>query len=120
MTNTPKRKLDPKVAKRQAIEKRIVRAFAKSAFAAGFTLLIDNGGDDDERIATSTVRQTMKEIMATDEDRIYVMRDGKAIGWAYFVYGNSGWDVLSDYTVNLEEKYKITQEAQALAEKLES
>ena len=27
---------------------------------------------------------------------------GERCGWLHFVYGNDGWDVLSDYTTNLE------------------
>jgi hypothetical protein len=32
--------------------------------------------------------------------------DRDAHGWVRFVYGNDGWDVVSDYTTNLEPHMK--------------
>ncbi len=31
------------------------------------------------------------------------------IGWVRFIYGNDGWDVISDYTTNLEPVMKLVQ-----------
>jgi len=42
---------------------------------------------------------------------------GAPSGWVYFVYGNDGWDVVSDYTTNLEAVLKGSGE---LAERLEA
>jgi hypothetical protein len=117
-TTTPKRKLDPRVAKRQAIEKRIARAFAKTVIAAGHSLLIDNGGEQGEEVKTTTVAQTMKEMFATDEERVYVIdASGKNLGGVYFVYGNDGWDVIADYHTRLEDM-GLLKDALALSEKL--
>jgi hypothetical protein len=38
----------------------------------------------------------------TDQEHIRVFRDNEQIGWVFFVYGNDGWDVVNDYTTNLE------------------
>lgn len=116
---TPKRKLDPAVVKRIRIEKRIVRTVVTEAHRLGYEFIIDNGGGLDEEITTSGVSQTMKEMMATDDDRLYITKDGLSVGWVHFVYGNDGWDVISDYTVNLET-LGVLDKAQTLAAKLES
>jgi hypothetical protein len=117
-TATPKRKLDPKVAKRQAVERRIAKAFLTTVIAAGHSVIIDNGGDDDENIHAGTVRHAMKEMFATDEDRVYVIDgSGKNLGGVYFVYGNDGWDVIADYHTKLED-LGLLKDALALAEKL--
>lgn len=68
-------------------------------------------------------------MFTTDEDYLFVYdpkqpdeddaEDGRAdankIGWIWFIYGNDGHDVVSDYTTNLE---KVLQGATALAEEL--
>lgn len=96
----------------QRIEKEIATAFIRSAIAAGYTFEIDNGGDEDEIIKTAGEEKTLEAMFATDEDRVYVVNDGKAIGWVWFVYGN-GADVITDYTVKLEE---LLTNAHAVAE----
>jgi len=108
--------LAPAVVKRQAIERKIVRQFAKEMFAHGFTIRIDNGGDTYETGHLNRIGKLTKEIMATDEERLYVFRKGddgqpakKPFAWAYFVYGNDGWDVMSDYTTNLDGLMPLTE-----------
>lgn len=108
--------LAPAVKKRQAIERKIVRSFAKEMIAAGFTIRIDNGGDSYETPHLNRIGLISKAIMATDEERLYVFRkeaDGtnakKPFAWAFFVYGNDGWDVMSDYTTNLDGLMPLTQ-----------
>ena len=53
----------------------------------------------------------MEEAFVGDDCHIFVheatgdlLEDGKinSIGWVYLVFGNDGWDVISDYTTNLE------------------
>jgi hypothetical protein len=43
-------------------------------------------------------------LMSTDEDYLMVYEPGKKerLGWIHLVYGNDGYDVVSDYTTNLE------------------
>lgn len=41
---------------------------------------------------------------------------GKRIGWVRMIYGNDGWDVMADYTTNLED---VLTDANKLADKLE-
>lgn len=43
-------------------------------------------------------------MFSTDEEFLYAYdSDGKHVGWVHLVYGNSGWDVISDNTNNLED-----------------
>jgi hypothetical protein len=102
---------------RISIEKKIAKAVVREAIKLGYTFEIDNGGDFGEEIKTTHESETLKEMFATDQDELYLIKDGKKAGWVYFVYGNDGYDVISDYTVNLED---LLKPAIALASKLES
>jgi hypothetical protein len=91
------------VKQRQDVERRIARAFLEVAHSKGYTFKIDNGGDDDEMIRTEGVEPTLSVMFATDEDRVYILKHGREVGWVYFVYGNDGYDVVCDYTTNLDD-----------------
>ena len=87
---------------RQRIEREIVRKVIEDALACQFWLGIDNGDSVDET-RYNDADACMEDMMATDEDRLYIYpnQHGAHIGWIYFVYGNDGYDVISDYTTNL-------------------
>ena len=94
-----------KIAKRQRMERSIARAFIRSPIAAGYTINVDNGGDEYELpTPTNSLRTVMKTMFATDDERLYLFKNGQPdpFGWVYFTYGESGWDVICDYTINLE------------------
>ncbi len=97
---------------RQLIERRILLSVVRECLRLGYALNVDNGGDDFELPAPTTDRKTiMAACIAADEDRLYVYqprREGdkvleqwKCLGWVLFVYGNDGFDVISDFTTNL-------------------
>lgn len=91
---------------RQHIEKLIFRATIKAALAKGYCVsIINNGGDEPEIRRSNSLKDIMKAFCLTDDDRIYLHKDkdSKAFAWIWFVYGNDGYDVISDYTTNLEE-----------------
>lgn len=97
---------------RQMVEKKIYTKVIDVLLDAGFYLSIDNGDNsgNDYEVKNSKDRDVLLHGMyQTDEERLYVSKRPKAgatpeiIGWVYFVYGNDGWDVISDYTVNLEK-----------------
>jgi adenylosuccinate synthase len=88
-----------RIAQRIHVERAIVRAFVEAVLKAheGYTLRVHDG----EEFATEKTRDTdeiMKAIMSTDEDHLYVYEGSRRVGYLYLVYGNSGWDVMSDYT----------------------
>lgn len=102
------------------IEKQIYRQVIKDALAAGYYLNVNNGGEDNElAMPTNQPKVIYKHMNLSDEDflLVYIPKaDGtfSSLGWVRFVYGNDGWDVVCDYTVNLEP---IMQNADKLSEK---
>jgi hypothetical protein len=43
-----------------------------------------------------------------DEAVIYLTATNRTPSWIRLVFGNDGWDVINDYTINLEEDLKST------------
>ncbi len=90
------------VKMRQEVERKIAEALIQEALDAGYSISVNNGGDDDE-IDPSTKKDVILNAMfATDEEHLFFYdEEGKRKGWVFLVYGNDGWDVISDYTTNL-------------------
>ena len=87
-----------------SIERLLSTTVARSLLDAGYTIELWNGGDEAEYRGRD-LDALLAEMMATDEDVLnVVLDDGKYItqGWVSLIYGN-GIDVISDYTVNLEQ-----------------
>lgn len=104
------------VAQRIHVERAIVRAFVDAVLKAddAYTLRVHDGED----FATDKTRDPdaiVQAIMSTDEDRLYVYNAERRIGFLYLVYGNSGWDVMADYTATPEFK-AFVQPADNLAD----
>jgi hypothetical protein len=112
-----------KIAARQAIEVAIVKRIVKDALKAGYTLDVDDGGDRLAVWGSTSAKEVLAALINTDEDRLILRKldaTGDTLiekGWVRLVYGNDGWDVVNDYTTNLED---VLAGANALAEKLES
>lgn len=88
---------------RQRAEREIVRAAIESAQNYGFTLWHVNNGEDETPVTNTDA--AMEEAFACDEAKIYFWADATETkyAWIYIVLGNDGWDVISDYTVDLED-----------------
>lgn len=86
----------------QEIEERIVRNAVHELLDQGFTLSVDNGGDDYEIDRSRDAEAVIAELMNTDEDRLLARANEEIKGWVHFVYGNGGYDVICDMTVSLE------------------
>lgn len=85
------------------LERKIVTRAIKDALRAGYALNIDYGDGEVFTGAVTDSAKLLAGIMQGDDDRIYYYdARGQYVGWAWFVYGNDGYDALSDYTVNLE------------------
>lgn len=106
------------------VEAKILRAAVESLLRAGYRLSVslENGYDLDEMLLGSRdADKIVKAAMAGDECHIFVHKTGaavkdgmiNAVGWLHFVYGGDGWDVISDYTTNLDahlaEAHKISR-----------
>lgn len=93
--------------KRQEIEQRIVRRTIKTLLDGGYSLGVNDG--EETVIEHSTDGESVfKEMFATDQDFLLVYVDGISDpgGYVHFIYGNDGYDVISDLTVNLETVLK--------------
>jgi len=76
------------VQRRREIERAIVARVINQALHKGYLITINSGGDDDDIRACS------------DQIVTFMTGDQKPLGSMHFVYGNSGYDVISDYTSN--------------------
>jgi hypothetical protein len=85
------------------LEQRIVKLTVDTLLRAGFVLSVFDG--EEETAITKDKKTLIDALMETDDDYIFVYQDGEKarFGWVRFVYGNDGWDVISDYTTNLDE-----------------
>lgn len=89
------------VKMRQMVEREIATALVDSALAAGYTVTVFNG-EEDVLKQSSSQTDILAAMFSTDDDRLFLWRDGQQVGWVLFIYGNDGPDVISDYTTNLE------------------
>lgn len=103
---------------RQYIERKIVRRLVEDLVAAGYTVArADCCGsrhmeleDCDECSDSpcvpsdpSNVDAVLAAMFQGDDDRLWIAKDGKLTGeWVWLIYGNSGDDVISDYSVGLD------------------
>jgi hypothetical protein len=92
---------DPAIQARIRTEQRIAEQTVDALLAAGYTLGVYDG--EEMTVENSNDKQAILGAMfSTDEDYLYAFVNASRWGWVRFVYGNDGWDVICDYTVNLE------------------
>lgn len=120
------------VKMRIEVEQKIVRAFVQAALKAGYRLSVslENGYDIDTMRENNALGSTdedriMEEAFTGDDCVIFVHEaEGElvedesicCVGWVKPIYGNSGYDVLSNWTSDLEDLGLLT-EALELADK---
>jgi hypothetical protein len=102
-TNPDYTTLAPAIKRRIAVEQKIARFTVKKLIEAGFKLSVYDG----EAVTVKRSQDAVaicNAMATTDEDRLFVYDSDKQerFGWIYFVYGNDGYDVISDYTTNLD------------------
>lgn len=105
------------VKMRQEVERRIAEQVIKDAIAAGYTLGVYDGEEVTLR-GSSDAAAVLGAMFTSDEDSILVYdspapTEDAPFGWVRFIYGNDGWDVIHDYTINLEP---VMVEANKLAD----
>jgi hypothetical protein len=108
---TNDKQLTPAIKRRIAVEQKIARFTVRALLRAGFSISVY----DTEEITVTRSRDatTICDAMSTtDEDYLFVYRDGERdrFGWVRFIYGNDGWDVISDYTTNLDPQMDAVNE----------
>lgn len=85
----------------QEAERQIARKIIEDALAAGYTIDVFDGEDFPLKDSTD-VELILGAMFSTDSDKLYLCKDGKSVGWVYLVYGEYGWDVICDHTMNIE------------------
>lgn len=97
------------------IEDEVIGALVDGLLEEKYVLSVfygdENGDDSDYGVIKSTDKAAiMAALHACDEEWLFVYKPGvpkddnfPPFGWVHFVYGNDGWDVISNNTVNLED-----------------
>lgn len=106
---------------RQRVERSIARRVVLDAIRAGYTLSVFNG-EDIEIKQSRDVRAVLAAMFTTDDEYLLLHKADSPTpetprdndGWIRFVYGNDGYDVVSDYRADLET---LMKGANALADK---
>lgn len=100
------------------IEKQIAKKTIEVLLAASYRLMV-NDWEEDVTDVIDNADELFKAMFTTDGDYLLVFNatdEEHRIGWIQFVYGNDGYDVICDYTTNLED---ILQPVFKLADELE-
>lgn len=99
------------VCQRLTVEADIVTRTVDALLGAGFFLQTDITDDARPAVPTRDREAILSEMMEVDDEYLgafpcgllrVLNDDPRPSGWVRFVYGNDGWDVMSDYTTNLE------------------
>ena len=98
---------------RRIVEREIAAALIADGLAAGYAIAVNNGGDEDELPPSTDAEAILAAMFATDDEHLHFYKDGKRAGWVWFVYGNDGWDVISDYSTRLEHVMAGAQKVSA-------
>ena len=100
-TTAPLREIkDPRRRAEALAERAVVLKLIDTLLAAGAEISVDDG--EERHPFTVSRAAVLDAICNTDMDWLRVRR-GSSNGAIHLVYGNSGWDVICDYTTNLEE-----------------
>jgi len=95
---------DKHTAKRIKTEGKIAAALIDALLAenAVISLNDDSHGHGDWTVEKSSDKaEIIQAMFTTDGDLIEVFNEEhEGLGWFMFIYGNDGWDVISDYTAN--------------------
>lgn len=88
---------DAGIRVRMLIERAIVRQAVADILAAGLRITLTHEGDDSEAVLATDLDFIMDQASACDlEGLVLYTAEGNRVGWVQMVYGNDGWDVLSD------------------------
>ena len=84
------------------IEKKIVGLILNSAYSSGYTCRLYDG-ESWVTDKNATIKEIMYYLMTTDEETLVIYDEsGKRVGSIFLVYGNNGYDVITDHTDNIE------------------
>lgn len=111
------------VQTRQKMEKDIALSIVSQALGHGFCISVNDGAETTLKYS-SNVDAIMNAMFTTDEDilKFYISEhstnERAYAGFVHLIYGNTGYDVISDYTAIDEIETMLTLPI-ALASRLE-
>lgn len=89
------RPIDPKIAARQEIERKVIAHLIQTAQAAGYAIRYADDGED--RVRAPSEAEAIEAVFAVDESRIVFKHPEEPLGHcAVIVLGNDGWDCVAD------------------------
>lgn len=101
------------VKARQFIERTIITKIITDVLALGCSISV-NDGEEWVLKKSNSKKLILAALFSTDEDIMAIYdAEGVKLGTIWLVYGNDGYDVISDYSVSLED---ILKNATMLAE----
>lgn len=103
--------------KRIEIEKAIYARIVQDALIMGYKVSVFNGEEYALELS-SDYFDIIEAGSSTDEDTLVFYLDDKRSGFVYLVYGNTGWDLISDCTAT-QGIEAILKGAEDLADYLE-
>ncbi|WP_234053660.1 MULTISPECIES: hypothetical protein [unclassified Xanthobacter] len=117
--NPDHRNYSPAVARRIMAERRMCTALVTAALQRGYAVSVNDG--EDWVVKRSKDRSAiLAALFTTDEDTIMLRSDdGRKVGWFRLIYGNDGYDVVSDYSDNSLCEAIWTEVLGPLSDKLE-
>lgn len=92
------------LAIRRHVERDVITAAIRGCLAAGYDLTVNNG-EENVLLNSRDEAAILGALWTTDEDHLFLNLDPTTwarAGWIRLIYGNDGWDVINDYTTNLE------------------
>jgi hypothetical protein len=115
---TDRRNVDTEIVLRELIERAIIRRAVTDILTADDTRTISvHDGAAIAQQRTRDISIIMAAIMSTGEDVLYVYHiptvadAGVArLGWLKLIYGNGGYDVMADHTINIGESLQGASE----------
>ena len=92
------------IERRMAAERAVARRVVSDLIAAGYSLDLDDGGDELVVRRSVDVDEVCAAMHTVDEEMLVARGNttGKRGGVVNFVYGNDGWDAVNDYSVTLD------------------
>lgn len=91
------------------LENTIIRVFIREALQRGHTITVTTD-DGDELTRSNQINKIVDALRSTDYDSLRVHNGDKYIGGMLLVWGNDPWEVISDYSISVEEMVEPAME----------
>lgn len=88
-------------ADRRNIEREVIAALIDDALAEGYSLSVYDGGAVPLKKSTDKAA-ILDALFSVDDEYLIVHRGARWVGQIQLVHGNDGYDVIADYTPNLD------------------